>query len=361
MISLCHSRLFCVVMPRFGLSRDRGAVLYPIRRTGGFVSLTRSASTFLFCLAILVCLRGGPALALRAAEPSSLDLHSAAQVDGDGVYLNQLIQSNPAAPTLRLADAPVFGKMMVLNRAQIVELARTNGWEAPPATNWTGAAVVRISRRSHSLGEKEAMQMFTTLLQQQYVRDSGELELRFSRPWTPLTVPDEPLTLKVLDIPNTGVTPSFILRFELQTPKGESVGPWQAVFQAHVWRQIWVAHSAVKRGDLAVQSDLTRERRDVLPLREPLALWDGADATLELAEQLQAGAPLLARSLRVRPVVHRGQSVSGVLQDGALQISLKVEVMEDGAPGQYIRVRNPLSHRDLRGRVIDDQNVLIAL
>jgi flagella basal body P-ring formation protein FlgA len=44
-----------------------------------------------------------------------------------------------------------------------------------------------------------------------------------------------------------------------------------------------------------------------------------------------------------------------------LMITLKVEALEDGAAGQVIRVRNPISRRDLRGKVLDEQNVLVSL
>jgi flagella basal body P-ring formation protein FlgA len=50
-----------------------------------------------------------------------------------------------------------------------------------------------------------------------------------------------------------------------------------------------------------------------------------------------------------------------IIRDGAMIISLKVEVLEEGVPGQFVRVRNPQSHRELRGKVLDEQTVAIAL
>ena len=50
-----------------------------------------------------------------------------------------------------------------------------------------------------------------------------------------------------------------------------------------------------------------------------------------------------------------------VLQDGALSITMKVEVLEDGAPGQIIRARNPISRRDVSGKVLNEQTILITL
>jgi MoxR-like ATPase len=112
---------------------------------------------------------------------------------------------------------------------------------------------------------------------------------------------------------------------------------------------------------LARQLLLGRDRRDLLTVHEPLAEISPDDATQELVEPLSAGSLLLARSLKLRPVIHRGQVADAVLQSGALSISMKVEALEDGAPGQIIRVRNSQSRRDIRGKVMNEQTVLVSL
>ncbi len=211
-----------------------------------------------------------------------------------------------------------------------------------------------------AFAESELLELLTSTLQQQYVKDKGELELRLSRPWTARNVPDEPLTIKILELPNAGVTASFIVRFELRTAD-RSLGSWQLPVQARVLREVWVARSAAKRGDLVANSDIVRERRDVLNLRDSLADFTQGDSSLELAEPLQAGSPLLARSVKLRPVVRRGQIAEAIVQEGALNVSMKVQVLEDGAPGQTVRVRNPNSRRDLQGKVVDEQTILISL
>jgi flagella basal body P-ring formation protein FlgA len=40
---------------------------------------------------------------------------------------------------------------------------------------------------------------------------------------------------------------------------------------------------------------------------------------------------------------------------------MKVEVLEDGAPGQIIRARNPISRRDVSGKVLNEQTILVTL
>jgi flagella basal body P-ring formation protein FlgA len=311
--------------------------------------------------ALALCLCGaGLAGRLGAQEPPAFQLRPAAQVDGEGIFLNQLVQSETPLPALRIGDAPVFGKTVVLNRGRVAELARAARSDLD-LTNWAGAGAVRISRRSRILTEQEGVQLLTGLLQQHYVRDKGELELRLAHPWTAIEVPDEPFTLTVLDLPTVGVTSSFILRFQLQTARGEQVGSWQAALQARVWSEVWVARSALQRGESLRRADIARERRDILALHEPLAEFDPENPGLEIAAPVGVSAPLLARSLKPRTLIHRGQTVVARLEEGTLAITLKAEAMEDGAPGQIIRLRNPLSRRDLRGKVIDAQSILVEL
>jgi flagella basal body P-ring formation protein FlgA len=61
------------------------------------------------------------------------------------------------------------------------------------------------------------------------------------------------------------------------------------------------------------------------------------------------------------PVVHRGQTVAALVNQGALNITMKVVVLEDGAPGQIVRARNQQSLRDIRGKVLNDQTILVSL
>jgi flagella basal body P-ring formation protein FlgA len=158
----------------------------------------------------------------------------------------------------------------------------------------------------------------------------------------------------------SGVAPSFIIRFELWTPT-EMIGTWQVSLRAHVWRTVWAAHSNLERGELVSQADVDQERRDVLNVREALAQFSVDDSSLELATGISAGNILLAHDLKPRAVIHRGQMADALLQDGALNIMMKVEVLEDGAPGQIVQVRNPVSLRNLSGKVLDEQTIAISL
>lgn len=296
-----------------------------------------------------------------AGHTASLALQPAATVTGEGVHLAQLVAADAGAklPHLRVADAPAVGQSLLLTRDQVAALLQKSAPELVP-TNWTGSAQVRVTRRTRQLGESELKELLTHALQREHVRQRGELELAFPRAWSPVTVPDEPFTLRLLDVPASGVSGNLIVRFELRGPR-ENFGPWSVVTQARVWREVLVTTAPLKRGQPLTEADAARERRDVLTLRDTLETLPRVETELELTENLPAGVPLTARSFRIRPLVFRGQTLEALVQDGALQISTKVEVLEDGLPGQLVRVRNSQSRREFRGKVHNENTILIQL
>ncbi len=300
----------------------------------------------------------GFALRLSAGESPALNLRDTAAVSSEGIFLDQIVATTDSAATMRVrvADAPVFGQTTVMSRAQVVDRLKVAVPTLALAT-WGGAERIAISRRCRALGESELKDMLTATLQRDHVRDRGELQLRMLRAWTPVQVPDEPLEVKIVDLPTSGVNASFIVRFDLVVQR-EIVGTWQIALNAQVMREVWVARTPLKRGQPLV--DLVKERRDLLTLRD--APWEGTpDPAFEIKESVSASSPLYARAVGMRAVVHRGQSVEAHLRDGAMSITLKVEVLDEGEPGQTVRVRNPVSRRELRGRVLNEHTIQLFL
>jgi flagella basal body P-ring formation protein FlgA len=229
---------------------------------------------------------------------------------------------------------------------------------APPALAVTNAA--NLPHPARRLEEDELRGLLTTALNQRRGEDATEWELHLTRPWTPVNVPDEPLTVEVLEPSLNRITSSCILRFELRAGQ-KTIGSWQAPVQARLWREVLVARAPLQRGQPLREADFARERRDLLTLRAQSAEFPAQPFAYELAETVPAGAPLTARAIRLKPVLARGQTADAIIRDGAMIISLKVEVLEEGVPGQVVRVRNPQSRRELRGKVLDEQTIAIAL
>jgi flagella basal body P-ring formation protein FlgA len=300
--------------------------------------------------------------ALPVSESPAIRLLPVAQVDGSGIFLHQIAAVTGielGTVPLRLASAPAFGRTLSLSRDQIAAALQTMRPDLA-GVGWTGADTVRLTRRNRLLAESELKELLTRVLQNECVKDRGELELRLARPWTSVHVPDEPLQIKILDLPSAGVSQHFVVRFAI-VAGDDHLGPWQAVTQARIMKNVLVAATTTRRGEIMQAADVTVERRDLLTLREPLDESALRGAPLEFVEMIPAGQPVLNRAVRPRPVVQRGMMVDGLVRDGSLQIVLKVEVLGDGLPGQLVRVRNPKTRREFYAKVKDEQTVFISL
>lgn len=303
---------------------------------------------------------GGFAPRLATGEPSTWTLRDTATVNRHGIFLDQIVAASDGLPgfLVRLADAPAFGKTLVWNRSQVEEKLRLSNPPMPPHA-WSGADRITISRRSRTLAEAEFKDLLTATLQREHVRHKGDLQLRLTSPWTAIQVPDEPVELKILDLPTSGVGANFIVRFDI-VAQHETVGTWQVAVNAQVLREVWVSSSPLRRGQSLMEVELAKERRDMLGLHD--ALWEGApDPALEIKESIPANGLIYARAVGMRAVVHRGQIAEALLRDGAMSISLKVEVLEEGEPGQTVCVRNPVTRRQFRGRVLNEQTIQLLL
>ncbi|MBI1177324.1 flagellar basal body P-ring formation protein FlgA [bacterium] len=298
-----------------------------------------------------------------AEDSSAWIMKTNALVTSSGVFLEDvaIAPEGVKLPHVRLAAAPNFGESATYEPAQLTPLIQA-ATQLRPGTNWLGAPRIVISRRSRALDEFEVQQLLTDKLSKDYLSQGGELELRLLRQWTDALIPDEPFEMKILQMPAQGIMQSFSVRFEIGNGT-ETFGSWQVAVHASLWKEVWVASRRMKRGEVLSVQDLGREKRDVLLARNHLEVdsFEVEPNTWELAENLAGGSPLNRWSVRRKPVVYRGQMADALVQNGALTISLRVQVLEDAIPGQSVRIRNPNTKRELQGKVNSDQTIEIQL
>lgn len=316
-----------------------------------------------FAIIILPTLLHLPISGGAASLPSSTGsatyfLPAAVEVDSQGVFLDQIIQATNgrSLPHVQVAPAPRFGQAGALTRIRLASVIRQHSQALLPE-HWTGADAVRISRKARQLEQPEIQALLTAELQNEHLDSEGRLELDFTREWSPIRIPDEPMELQISPLPPSGISSYLIIRFAIEAG-GERFGAWQVPVRAHVWRDMWVAARPLKRGDLLTQSDLRRQPLDTLRHRDGFA-FPPNHAPVELTQDLVKGRPITERHVRLRPLVKRRQIVDGVHRNGAISITIKVEAMEDGVGGQTIRVRNNQSRRILYARVLTDGVVSI--
>ena len=116
-------------------------------------------------------------------------------------------------------------------------------------------------------------------------------------------------------------------------------------------REVVVARRQLARGAIVEREDLTTELREASKV-PPDALADAGFAVgKRMRRSVSGNRTLRERDVEVPPVVQRGDPVKLVLEQGRLRLDTAGRALEDGRPGEWIRVRSAAARRDIEGRV----------
>ena len=227
--------------------------------------------------------------------------------------------------------------------------------------NLTVVATLMAAVKTETLPAVELGEMLESELEALLLpKKSGELELIPVRPLPAISVPaDKTLQLRVLYHP--GAPMAYMrVKFDLQADS-EQIGEWTVYYRAKLYRDVWVARSPGQAKKPLDQIDLAKERRDVINVRQPL--WQGkkADSRYCLGQGVSSGSLIYDRHIKLTPVVKRGQIAHAFVQIRSLTVRLKVEVLEDGAPGETVRIRNLQTKKEIRGTVINEKYIKVKL
>ena len=130
------------------------------------------------------------------------------------------------------------------------------------------------------------------------------------------------------------------------------------VLRAALWRDVWVAREPLISGATFDPTVLDTRRVDLLRDRDALPAIVG-DRSYSLARAVTAGRVLTWRDITRRPLVRKGNLVEVSAGDGQLLITMKAVAMENGAEGDTVTVRNPVSRKDFAAMVVDENRVQV--
>jgi len=112
-----------------------------------------------------------------------------------------------------------------------------------------------------------------------------------------------------------------------------------------VQKEVVVAKAPLARGKLLSGADLTTRMTDLTKLRQQHYEDASHISGMQLKRPLQAGSVLYGSMVKVPIAVRRGDKVVIVASRGSVNISVPGESLENGMPGEQIRVRNQQSQK----------------
>lgn len=256
------------------------------------------------------------------APQASIELLPEARVGGSTVVLGEVatIHADDLALIrklvhLPLGQAPRAGASGVLQRDALAQWARRHGIE-PEQLRWGGAREARVLRAAPQLAGEEIAHVAAEALRAQLAASGRVADVQ------PRLLPRD------VDMP------PGTRRLEV---RGLERTQWRP--RSVVWVDIWAGEHFVRTVPVALEIELTSS--DAEP-RSPFA-----DAPLRLEANTESAQPD-----REPPAVARGDWANLRSAEGPILLERRVEVLQDGRPGQKVRVRNPGSPGQLWARVM---------
>ncbi len=127
-----------------------------------------------------------------------------------------------------------------------------------------------------------------------------------------------------------------------------------------VTNRVVVPARDLRRGDVLSAGDLAYAELDDARVAKDVVREIEVAVGLRMKRSLRKDQALRSSQLERVPVVERGDRVMLVLESGLLQIQATGKAEESGAAGEWIRVRNLQSRREISGRVDREGRVHVA-
>jgi flagella basal body P-ring formation protein FlgA len=286
-----------------------------------------------------------------------LTLLDQVEVSGDSIRLRDLVAGGSASPSLDvpMGLAPALGRELVFTRADLD--LRIRQAHSKRKWSWVGATECVIIRPAVEITEVDIMQSIESKLRE-FTAKEGQIRVIKLLGFGSLTVPkNNALTEVELVSPNTasrfGAASVSIQVDGRPTVRRNLRFEWE-------WRKpVWVAQAAVKSGRIPLEY-FVPEDRDVLTLHgEPLGL-DVDLKELALTRPLARGDVLLSTTVKTPFAITSGSNVIANVRSGSLLVSMKAVALENGIVGQSIRVQNPISRKEIIGRITAERTVEVT-
>ncbi len=184
----------------------------------------------------------------------------------------------------------------------------------------------------------------------------GELQLELLRNWAPPARTAAAWDVAILEFPNV-VSSSLLLRCRILAD-GAAVTDTTFVLRAQLWRDVWAVRQPVAMGSSFDPASLEVRRVDALRERDIVPVATG-DRSYVFARGVSPGRLLTWRDITRRPLVKKGEVVEVTAVDGGLAVTMKALAMENGAQGDTVTVRNPVSRRDFAALVVEENRVQV--
>ncbi len=159
--------------------------------------------------------------------------------------------------------------------------------------------------------------------------------------------------------PPTSMAPGQItIRMREVTPKGDLVRRITGGATLDQWITVPCAAIPVNRHDPLTPDAVTFAKKNLAYLNGEV--WDGKGGPWRLLRPIGAGSVIYQSDIEMLPVLTKGTRVELIYRGKQLRLTVPVETLADGKPGDTIPVRNLHSKKEVYATVQDENTVVIG-
>ncbi len=139
--------------------------------------------------------------------------------------------------------------------------------------------------------------------------------------------------------------------------------PWKIYLGVyiHIYKYVWVASSALSRGQIIATSNVRKEKRDVTKLSRGYLPASTPILGQQLKQNIHIYQVLTDTMLQSKKLINRGDRVIIISKQANIVVQANGVALANGAKGDRIRVRNMSSKREIEAYVSDKHRVLLNL
>jgi flagella basal body P-ring formation protein FlgA len=281
-----------------------------------------------------------------------IHLEDVADMRGDKSLVAQLSQ-------IELGASPLPGNSRSVS-AEMVRIQLRHVRLDPAMVSADSPAICRVKRTSQTLTGDEILQSAREFLAANLDAGEGRLVIEpISHPRDrQMPMGKHDLSPELYGSTATGSTQRVMVHILVD---GQPFGQEEVSLRIRRYAKIAVAKGTISKGDAVTADKVAYEERDRMTLASDAILEGESLDGLQAVQPIMAGAPLTHHSVAEPAAIHRGDAITLRARIGGITVSTPATAMEDGRPGQAIRVKNGSSNQETRGQVVDAHTVEVAL
>ena len=312
-------------------------------------------------------------MAPQVSMAATLNFHNTVDVDSDRLFLGKLATCSGIHQVcdeiygIDVGPSPEAGRTVAWHPDKVRAIVKK---EWPNADiRIAGAKVVKITATAVALTEERVESVLKGILSEAFAEDDA-LSATVDRVMLPPGLKLRPgdyalefseLSKEHLEDPDwviRNLSGNVRLKFNCRPQDDDgAVTSYSVATHITVNALIPVTAKALAKGAEITPEDIKSEMRPITRGGHQFVATTSELIQYRLRRPLPSGTPLLASDVELPRLVHRGQMVTLMMNEGDVAVSGSVKVMAYGITGQVIEAQFPATKKKMRVRVIDAHTV----